>query len=189
MVRKIAIADKNDVEKFLRAAATLEDEVRTYMMLAFGIHPENMRKLKARAKKGDRITEDGVIEFKRAKNSVLRRELMSPGVTEVVLDVTSRNKLKVSNTYLEQICASQGVVLPDYPTKPVSPMTLRHTFALNELKLNKFDYFLVAGKMGCDITVLRQNYLDLLQWERVRKQPFSEPYDLTHWKFGENNND
>lgn len=55
-----------------------------------------------------------------------------------------------------------------------SPMTLRHTFAIQELRrMGKMKpqppdpLALLAQKMGCTKAVAQQNYLDLEQWERL----------------------
>jgi hypothetical protein len=187
MGRKTAIFDNDEIIKFLRNAKSLENEVRTYMMVAFGVHPENLRRLTADKKGKDRITKDGLLEFRRAKNYNLRRELLSPEVAEVIYDVVRRGKLRISNTFYEKICAEQGDALEHYHTPPVTPMTLLHTFSLNELRRMRkgglMDLELVSGKMGCTIQTVRQNYLDMKDWERITQKEFSEPLDLTHWKF------
>lgn len=188
MSRKVAIFDNEEVVKFLKQAKTLEDEVRTYMLVAYGMHPENLRRLTIDMKNSDRITKDGLLEFKRAKNDKGRRELLSPEVAEVIYNVVKKGKLKISNTYYERICAEQGNILTQYYTPPVSPLTLRHTYALNCLRnaMNIggiIDFNMVATKMGCSIDMVRGHYLDLIDWERVTNKQYREPLDLTHWKF------
>ena len=185
-MQKVAIFDNDKVKLFLRSARTIDDEARMYMLVAFGMHPKNCRELMI-----ENITEGNLLQFKRAKNSKMRRELLSEGVAEVLRDVISRNKLKISNTMYEDICKHLGrIAVPDYQCGNVSPMTLRHTFALNELRRtmvggNAPDFDRVAMKMGCTINVVKQNYIDLEQWEDINKTEMREPLNLTHWRFGE----
>ena len=180
MGTKIAIQDNQDVINFLKASKNLEDEVRMYLIIAFGMHPKNLRTLKAGddKTKGNVITKRGVLEFKRAKNQKPRRELLSEEIATVIWHVAKRGKLNVTNTYLQQICKEQGrKAIPKYKTPPVSPMTLRHTYILNQLRrhtgrADRID--LVTKGAGCTRDVVMQNYLDYADWE-----------GLSNWKFGE----
>jgi len=192
MGSKVAIFYNEDVKQFLRAARTLDDEVKTYMMLAFGMHPKNLRLLKAgdvNDTKGDIITRRGVLDFKRAKNQKSRRELISTEIAEVIWDVVKRGKLKASNTYYELICKNQGrIAIPHYEKPPVSPYTLRHTYILNQLRVysHRNDIMdFVAKKAGCTREVVLQNYIDFESWENLQHEENKKPLDLTHWIFGE----
>ena len=191
MGSKVAIFDNDGAIRFLRAARTIDDEVRTYMLLAFGMHPKNLRLLKAGddKTKGDKITKEGLLIFKRAKNQKARRELMSPEIALVIWNVVKKGKLNVSNSFYEQICEAQGqIAIPDYISNPVSPYTLRHTYILNQYRLyaHRHDVIdFVATKAGCTRDVVMQNYLDLSSWERTYEQEYREPLDLTQWNFGE----
>lgn len=185
-MQKLAIFENDKVKTLLRSARTIDNEVRVYTLVAFGMHPKNCRSLDE-----DSITDGNLLKYKRAKNSKPRRELLSESVAEVLKDVISRRKLKISNTMYEDICKHLGrIVIPDYPSGHVSPMTLRHTFALNELRRtmvggNAPDFDRVAMRMGCTINVVKQNYIDLEQWEDIYNTKMREPLNLTHWRFGE----
>lgn len=179
--QKVAIVDNDKVLAFLKAAWSPKDEIRTYPMLAFGMHPENLRRLNA-----DNINGNETLTYKRAKNARIRREQLTAHVAKTLKTGIKKGWFKISNTAYQTICARQGnVAVNDYPTPPISPMTLRHTYALNELRRFDFDYDLVAHKMGCSVTTLKIHYLDLEQWERVHKQKHRQPLDLTHYEFME----
>jgi len=185
-MQKLAIFENEKVRQFLRSARTIDDEARMYMLVAFGMHPKNCRGLDE-----DSITDGNLLQFKRVKSGKPRRELLSEGVAEVLRDVIKRGKLNKSNTLYQDICKQLGrIVIPNYECGHVSPMTLRHTFALNELRRtmvggNAPDFDRVAMKMGCTIQVVKQNYIDLEQWEEINSVEHREPLNLTHWRFGE----
>lgn len=185
-MQKVAIFENEKVKNFLRSARTVDDEARMYMLVAFGMHPKNCRELTEES-----ITDGGLLQYKRVKSAKSRRELLSENVAEVLRDVIKRKKLNISNTMYEDICKPLGrIAVPDYQSGNVSPMTLRHTFALNELRRTMVggsspDFDRVAMKMGCTINVVKQNYIDLEQWESINDTLEREPLNLTHWRFGE----
>lgn len=189
MSSKVAIFDNDKVLKFLNNADNQVNQVRAFMPLAFGMHLENMRKLIAGDDntKGDVITKK-ILEFSRAKNRKKRRELLSDAQAEVIWKVAKRGKLKISNQGYDEIFTKMGNIITEYPTPPVTQMTLRHTFVLNQLREHwgepdKFD--LVVKKVGCTREVVAQNYLDLDQWTKLNKREFQEPLDLMNFKFME----
>jgi len=180
---KLAIFDNEDVLEFLNNAKTRTNQVRTFMMVAFGLHPENLRRLKQTD-----ITltaEMGIIQFKRAKNQTPRRELIPLHQAKAILDVVKRGKLGADNSRFIQICAEQGKTLKRYGTPPVSPMTLRHTAILNIMKANNFDWFISAEKAGCKPETIRKNYVDLDQYQKIKGGDYKQPLDLTKFEFME----
>jgi integrase len=190
MGRKMAIFDNEDAKRFLKSARKIDDEIRVFPMLAFGMHPENLRRLKAgdEATKGDKITKD-ILEFKRAKNDYPRRQLLNRDVADVLHKACSRGVFRISNRAYEQICEYMGHIgIPTYQTHPVSPHTLRHTYILNclrEYKGQNDAMDLVSVKAGCNKSTVIQNYVDLQDWERIHNAYDGSPLNLTDWVFGE----
>jgi integrase len=189
MGRKVAIFDNEDVKRFLKSARKIDDEIRVFPLVAFGMHPENLRRLKAgdERTKGDKITTD-ILLFNRAKNDEPRRQLLNKDVALVLHKACERGVFKISNRAYEQICEYMGnKSIPHYQTRPISPLTLRHTYILNMLKEYRgkndaLDY--VSKKAGCTRGVVIQNYIDLEDWQKINKVGDAEPLDLTEWKFG-----
>lgn len=185
-MQKLAIFENEKVKNLLRSARSVDDEARMFMLVAFGMHPKNCRELTE-----ENITDGGLLQYKRVKSAKPRRELLSDSVANVLRGVIRKKKLNISNTMYEDICKQLGrIAVPDYQSGNVSPMTLRHTFALNELRRtmvggNSPDFDRVAMKLGCTINVVKQNYIDLEQWESINETLEREPLNLTHWVFGE----
>jgi hypothetical protein len=181
--RKVAIFENINVERFLKSALTRDNEVRMYMLVAFGMHPENLRRLEIKKN----ISENGVLEFKRAKNDHPRRELLSSEISKVIYDATKRGVFKISNRGYEYICEDIGKRgIPDYESPPVSPLTLRHTFVLNCLReyRNSPDCLdVVASKAGCNKSTVIQNYIDMQDWEKIHEVEHQTPINLTNWVF------
>lgn len=181
MVRKVAIFNNEDCIKLLESAKTITDQVRVYLMLAFGMHPENLRNLTG-GPKGN-VRPEGIIQFTRAKSYAPMRHLITENQAEVIIKIIRSGKLKVNNRTYEYVCKYMGESLPKYQTKPVSPDTLRHTYILNELRRFNCDLHLVSVKAGCHIRTVKQNYLDLLDWERIHQKENMIPLDLSQWIF------
>ena len=181
MMRKVAIFDNEDALRFLENARSITDQVRTFLMLGFGMHPENLRRLN---KKNITLAESSaMLEFKRAKNDRNRSEMLKSHQAKVILKIIKRGGLNISNRAYELICAEQGKILTNYVTPPISPLTLRHTYILNLLRRFNFDMDLVSVKAGCKVSTVIQNYVDLEDWEKIHKERFREPLDLTDFEF------
>lgn len=178
-MRKTALFENKDCITFLDNAKTITDQVRSFLMLNYGMHPENLRRLQ----KDKNITERGVLEYKRAKNDRPRRELLSKEQAKVIYSVVKRGALKKSNRAYEYMCEEQGIGI-DYSSPPISPMTLRHTYVLNMMRRFDFDLELVSAKAGCNKSTVIQNYLDLEDWQDIHKKKFQEPLDLSDYEFG-----
>lgn len=180
-MRKVAIFDNKDAIRFLENARTLTNQIRTFLMLAYGMHPENLRRLKI---KNFKIAEENaMLEFKRAKNARPRSEILTRHQAEAIVKAIKRGKLNISNKGYELICADQGIFLTDYVTPPVSPLTLRHTYILNLLRRFDFDMELVAVKAGCKVSTVIQNYIDLEDWEKIHTEEYRDALNLTNFMF------
>ena len=193
--QKIAIYDNEDVIKLLNAPKTRTDQVRLFCMVRFGTHPKNLRAWKP----GENIilTEtEGLIRYLRAKNSRPMRFIIPRGQAAVIRQVAARPKgLNISNQQYEQVChEAQELSGVDYPGR-ISPLTLRHTFILNELKRNMQMHQagrlpgdiidLTAAAAGCTRETVMGHYLSLEQWAGMHGPGTYEPLDLTDFRFKE----
>lgn len=191
MGEKVAIFDVDDQLRMLNSADGVVNQVRCFMPLVFGMHNENLRRLQAGTEKtkGDKITKDGLLSFKRAKNKKARRELMSPEQAEVIWKVVKRGKLKISNQrYTEVFAEMSKDIVKNYLTPPVTLYSLRKTFILNLLRENWDDndkWDIVSKRSGCTREVVTQNYLDLDQWMRLNEKEFQKAPDWGKFKFME----
>ena len=164
-MQKTAIFDPVDQAALLGACESENEYIPIWLMMRCGIHPSDI--VNARTKFA--IT-NGVLMWKRAKNSRPRRELIPPQVLPRLVAWMKKGR-KVSRVSYFRIVGRVGerVGHPEY-----SPMTLRHTFCLDQIRFyNAMDrpppdfISLIAQKMGCSRTVVQQNYIDLSQWERL----------------------
>ncbi|KKW10223.1 MAG: hypothetical protein UY48_C0044G0007 [Candidatus Gottesmanbacteria bacterium GW2011_GWB1_49_7] len=144
------------------------------LMLNNGMHPGNLRLLSAvRGKpKGDCVTDMGILQYERVKTYKPVQVLLPEQWRELIFKSVKSRKLAVSNQYYEQVFAEMGKILPEYPTPPVSPMTLRHTYVLSQLRHYKEkggvpDIRMVAARAMCHINTVTSNYIDLEDWERM----------------------
>ena len=163
MTQKIAIFDETEQAALLGVCESDQEYVPMWLMMRCGMHPSDV----SRAKEKLRFNGD-FIEWKRAKNSKPRREIVPKDVRPRLEKwlTKGRHITRVGyNLLVSRI--GERIGHSEY-----SPMTLRHTFCLQQLR-----YFmgmdppppdfigLVATKMGCTREVVYQNYLDLAQWE------------------------
>jgi integrase len=166
MAQKLAIFEEQEQNALLGACQENDNEyIPIWLMLRCGMHPSDISKAK------DKFRFNGqFLEWKRAKNSKPRREIVPKDVMPRLVKWLKKGR-KLTRVGYYQLVQRVGTRVghPEY-----SPMTLRHTFGLQELR--KFmrqkppppDFIgLVAKKMGCDREVVMQNYIDLTQWENL----------------------
>ena len=162
MTQKTAIFDEKDQFTLLGACESDREFVPVWLMMRCGMHPSDVSKAKEKLRfNGD------FIEWKRAKNSKPRRELVPKDVKPRLEKWLERGRILTRvgyNLLVGRI--GDRVGHPEY-----SPMTLRHTFCIQQLRYFSGmerpppDYIgLVAVKMGCTRDVVVQNYIDLQQW-------------------------
>lgn len=168
MTRKLPIFDKRDQLALLGACEGDNEFVPVWLMMRCGMHPSDVS---AASRK---ITWNGrFIEWKRAKNAEPRREMI-PNDIKMRLEHWMKRGPKLTREGYFHLVGRIGdrVGHSDY-----SPMTLRHTFAINELR--RFNdmprpppdiFSLVAIKMGCSEKVVKKHYIDLKDWERLGEE-------------------
>lgn len=164
-MQKTAIFDTTEQAALLGACESDNEYIPIWLMMRCGMHPTDV----SNARTKFTIT-NGFLMWKRAKNSRPRRELIPDHVLSR-LERWLKQGRKLSRVSYFRLVGRVGERIghPEY-----SPMTLRHTFGLEELRrLMKRDppppdfISLVAQKMGCSRSVVQQNYIDLDQWERL----------------------
>ena len=165
MTQKIAIFDRSDQMALLGACESDQEYVPIWLMMRCGMHPSDV----SRANEKVRFNGE-FIEWKRAKNSKSRREIVPP-VVRPRLEKWLKNGRKLTRIAYNLLVKRVGERI-DHPE--YSPMTLRHTFCIEQLRhFSSMDkpppdfIGLVAIKMGCTREVVYQNYIDLEQWERM----------------------
>jgi len=161
MTGKIAIFDPKKREKIVGSCETNNEFVVIWLFMNTGMHPKDVKGLKPK-----NLDDDDWLQWKRAKNAQPRRELLPKDIAIKVRQFLSNKKRPKNRTSYWEICKDIGT---RSGIKALSPMSLRHTFCILELKRlqdhpDKLD--LVAMKMGCSKKVVMQNYLDLLAWEQ-----------------------
>jgi integrase len=165
VTRKIAIFDETDQKALLGACEGDGEYVPVWLMMRCGMHPSDV------SAAGTKIRWNGqFIEWKRAKNSEARREMVPADLVNRLEAWLRRGKKLTREGYnllVHRVGASVGH--PEY-----SPLTLRHTFGIQELR--RFQSMakpppdpigLTAKKMGCTRETVMEYYIDLEQWERL----------------------
>ena len=165
---KLPIFDPSDQAALLGVCESDNEYIPIWLMMKCGMHPSDV------AAASSKLTWNGhFIEWQRVKNGVRRREMV-PLMLENRLKDWLKKGRKLTREGYWQLVTRVGDRLghPEY-----SPMTLRHTFAINELrryhemKSPPPDPFrLVAIKMGCSVDTVRKFYIDLESWERLGKE-------------------
>lgn len=164
-MQKIAIFDPTEQASLLGACESDNEFIPIWLMMRCGMHPSDISAARTKFKFNGQF-----LEWKRAKNSKPRREMIPEDVLPRLRKwLKSGRKLTRIGYFLLVQRVGGRVGHPEW-----SPMTLRHTFGLEELR--RFakqqppppDFIgLVAKKMGCTRDVVMQNYIDLGQWERL----------------------
>ena len=165
MTQKIAIFDEIEQKALLGAAESDHEFIPIWLMMRCGMHPSDVTNAKHKLRFNGEF-----IEWKRAKNSKPRREIV-PEDVRPRLEKWLKKGRKLTrigyNLLVKRVADRIG-------HEEYTPMTLRHTFCIQQLR-----YFsgmdrpppdfigLVAIKMGCTREVVYQNYIDLEQWERM----------------------
>ena len=168
MTRKLAIFDKRDQMALLGACEGDNEFVPIWLMMRCGMHPSDV------SAAGKKITWNGrTIEWKRAKNAEPRREMIPKDVAARLEHWLKRGRKLTREGYFHLVRrVGERVGHSEY-----SPLTLRHTFGLNELR--RFNdmpkpppdiFSLVAIKMGCTEKTVKGYYIDLEQWERLGEE-------------------
>lgn len=163
MAQKLAIFSETDQSALLGACESDAEFIPIWLMLRCGMHPCDVGAASSKFRFNGQF-----LEWKRAKNAKPRREMV-PDDIRPRLERWLKHGKKLTRFGYFELVRRIGVRV-DHPE--YTPMTLRHSFAIHELRaLNKKKrpppniIDLVATKMGCRREVLMQNYLDLLQWE------------------------
>jgi len=170
MTQKLAIFDEQDQAALLGACEGSDNEyIPIWLMLRCGMHPHDVSNAK------DKFRFNGqFLEWKRAKNAKLRREIVPKDVMPR-LERWLKQGRKLTRVGYNQLVHRMGSRIghPEY-----SPLTLRHTFGLQELRkfMNQSPQppdliALVAQKMGCKRETVMQFYIDLTQWEGLGGPP------------------
>lgn len=162
-MQKTAIFDEDEQLRIFSACESDREFVPIWLMMRCGIHPSDLSFEKLRI-------EGRFLLWKRAKNANPRREMIPDDIMPKVKLWLARGKKLTRQGYnrmVSRVCERIGH--PEY-----SPMTMRHTFCLQELRRLMRqrppppDFLtLVAKKMGCSRDVVAQNYIDLMQWESL----------------------
>jgi integrase len=162
-MQKLAIFDEQEQNALLGACQESDNEyIPIWLMLRCGMHPHDISKAK------DKFRFNGqFLEWKRAKNSKPRREII-PKDVRPRLEKWLKHGRKLTRVGYNQLVHRIGARVghPEY-----SPLSLRHTFGLQELRgfmkqrPPPPDFIaLVAQKMGCKRETVMQFYIDLTQW-------------------------
>jgi len=163
--QKLAIFDEKEQAALLGACESDSEFIPLWLMMRCGLHPCDISRSK------EKFSFDGdFLMWKRAKNAKPRREHIPPDIRPR-LERWLRHGRKLSRVGYYQLVRRVGARIghPEW-----TPMTLRHTFCLQELRRYSSmrppppDFIsLVARRMGCTREVVIQNYLDLTQWESL----------------------
>ncbi len=168
MSRKLAIFDPIEQNALLGACQSDNEYIPLWLMLNCGMHPSDVAKAK------DKLSFQGqFLIYKRAKNEKPRREMIPKELIPRIQLWLKKGKKRTRQGYYYLIkTIGKRIGHPEY-----TPMTLRHTFCINQLRYynnlerpppNIID--LVATKMGCSREVVIQNYIDLDQWEKLAQE-------------------
>ncbi len=169
LVQKLAIFDEKEQYALLGACEGDNEFVPIWLMMRCGMHPSDV----AMAREKFRFNDQGKVRFlewSRVKNAKPRREIVPDDIRPRLERWLAKGRKLTREGYF-QLVRRVGARIghPEY-----SPQTLRHTFCLQELR--RFmrqnppppdPISLVAQKMGCTVAVVRQNYIDMLQWEAL----------------------
>lgn len=165
MVQKLAIFNETEQSALLGACESDNEFIPVWLMMRCGMHPHDVSHAR------DKFRFNGqFLEWKRAKNTNPRREIIPKDILPRLKrwHKESRKLTRVGYNHLVHRIGER-IDRPEY-----SPLNLRHTFGLQELrrfmKMNPPppDFIgLVAQKMGCKRETVQQYYIDLDQWERL----------------------
>ena len=168
MTQKLAIFDETDQAALLGKCESDNEYIPIWLMLRCGMHPSDVSKAREKFRFNGQF-----LEWKRAKNSKSRREMIPQDVMPRLVKWLAQGK-KLTRVGYNQLVhrVSSRMGHPEY-----SPLTLRHTFGLQELRKYKSqknsppDFVaLVAVKMGCRRETVYQYYIDLDQWEKLGQE-------------------
>lgn len=165
MAQKSAIFDPTDQAALLGVCESDNEFVPIWLMMRCGMHPSDITNARTKF-----TFNNNILMWKRAKNSNPRREMIPPD-TLVRLETWFRRGRKLERSSLFRLVRRVGERVGHHE---YSPMTLRHTFCLEQLRYYNSlprpppDFIsLVAKKMGCTRDVVVQNYIDLTDWEKL----------------------
>ena len=165
MTQKLAIFEEEIQAALMGSCESDNEYIPIWLMLKCGMHPSDVSQAR------DKIRFNGqFIEWKRAKNANPRREIVPKDIVPR-LERWLKQGRKLTRVGYNQLVhrVSSRIGHPEY-----SPLTLRHTFGLQELRrfMNQHPQppdliSLVAVKMGCRKETVIQYYIDLTQWESL----------------------
>lgn len=165
MGQKIAIFEENDQLALLGACESDNEYIPIWLMMRCGMHPSDV------SNASKKVTFQGkFMMWGRVKNKKLRREIVPDNIRPRIDSWLKRGRKLSREGYFHSVKrVGERIGHPEY-----SPMTLRHTFAIQELRrMSKMKpqppdpIALLAQKMGCTKAVAQQNYIDLTQWEEL----------------------
>ena len=168
MGQKTAIFKETDQLALLGACESDNEFIPIWLMMRCGMHPSDV------SNASKKVTFQGKFMFwGRVKNQYRRREIVPDSIRPRLDAWLKRGKKLSREGYFHMVGrVGERVDHPEY-----SPMSLRHTFAIQELrrmaKMNPQPpdpIALLAQKMGCTKAVAQQNYLDLQDWERLGEE-------------------
>ena len=164
--QKLAIFGETTQNALLGACQESDNEyIPIWLMMRCGMHPHDVSHAK------DKFRFNGqFLEWKRAKNSKLRREIVPKDVLPRLVRWHKEGR-KLSRVGYNLLVHRVGERIGH---SEYSPLSLRHTFGLQELRRYMHmkppppDFIaLVAQKMGCRRETVQQYYIDIDQWERL----------------------
>lgn len=162
-MQKTAIQEESDQSALFSACESDSEFIPIWLMMRCGMHSYDVANAKTKLS-----VEGQFLTWKRAKNSRPRREIVPSDVMPRLKWWLARGKKLTPRGY--NLLAHRIGERTGHPE--CSPMVLRKTFCLQELrrfmKMNPQPpdlIGLVATKMGCDRSVVQENYIDLIQWE------------------------
>ena len=165
MSRKRAIFDPKEQAALLGVCEGDREYIPIWLMMRCGMHPSDVSKASKKLKVKGRY-----IEWERAKNAEDRHEIVPDDIMDRLKKWLKKGRKLTREGYWHLVGrVGARVGHPEY-----SPLTLRHTFGTEMLKFymqkekpppDVFD--LVARKMGCTEAVVKNNYVDLQDWERA----------------------
>ncbi len=159
MTAKIGVFDVRLQERILDVCSENEF-VPIFLMMKFGCHAHDICYR-------DKMRFDGEwLSWPRCKNEKERRFLV-PKLVREPLAAWLRHGRRISPDGLYKMTRRVG----DRAGVPnLSPMSLRHTCALESLRRHRGNTNLVAREMGCTVAVAERNYLDLDQWKAIEEE-------------------
>jgi len=165
MTQKTAIFEEEEQRRLIGACESDNEFIPIWLMLRCGMHSRDV------SLASEKLTLEGDFLFwKRVKNAAPRREMVPRDLQPKLKWWLARGRKLTPRGYYGLVSRVGSRI--GHPE--CSPQTLRHTYCLQELR-NLMEQnppppdfiALIAQKMGCSRRVVQQNYIDLIQWEKL----------------------